>query len=59
MAILYCVISIVVVLALDWAVYSRMVFALVRPNLYGTGDGYTKLLYPGIVFTVVAIFVMF
>jgi len=36
-----------------------MVFALVRPNLYGTGDGYTKLLYPGIVFTVVAIFVMF
>lgn len=59
MAILYCVISVVVGLTLDWAVYSRIVFAIVRPNFYGNGDGYTKLLYPRIVFTVVAIFVMF
>lgn len=59
MAILYCIISVVVGLALDWAVYSRIVFALGRPNLYGEGNGYTKFLYPRIVFTMVAIFVMF
>ena len=34
-------------------------FALGRPYFYGDGDGYTKFLYPRIVFTVVAIFVMF
>ncbi len=59
MAILYFLISVVVGLALDWAVYSRIVFALGRPYFYGDGDGYTKFLYPRIVFTVVAIAMMF
>lgn len=59
MAILYFLISVAVGLSLDWAVYSRIVFALGKPYFYGNGDGYTKFLYPRIVFTVVAIAVMF
>jgi hypothetical protein len=57
--ILYFLISIVGGLALDWAVYSRIVFVLGRPYFHGDGDGYTKSLYPRMVFTVIAIVVMF
>lgn len=59
MAILNFLISVVVGLALDWAVYSRIVFALGRPYFYGDGDGYMKSLYPRMIFTVIAIVAMF
>ncbi len=59
MEVLYFFISVVVGLALDWAVYSRIVFALGNPYFYGDGDGYTKFLYSRIFFTVVAIAAMF
>jgi hypothetical protein len=57
--IFYFVISIALGLALDWALYSRIVLSLGMPYFYGGGDGYTKFLYPRIIFTVTAIAVMF
>lgn len=59
MVVFYFFSSIAVGLALDWALYSRIVFTLGMPYFYGEGDGYTKFLYPRIIYTVAAIAVMF
>lgn len=59
MALLYFFIFVAGGVALDWALYSRIVTALGRPGFYGDGDGYTKFLFPRIVFTLAAIIILF
>jgi hypothetical protein len=58
-ALLYIFLCILVGIALDWAIYIRLIYIIGRPGFFGEGDEYRTFLFPRIAVTILAVLVMF
>lgn len=59
MALLYIFLCILAGIALDWAIYIRLIYIIGRPGFFGEGDEYRTFLFPRIAVTILAVLVMF